>query len=178
MNSPSLETRRLTLVAATLPMVRAELARPDEFARLLGVEVAVPWPPPLNDEQSNRWMIRYLEENQDAGGWGLWYYVLRQGPGGRPLAIGNGGYKGRPSADGTVEIGYSVVEAYQRKGLATEGARGLIDRALRDPAVTRVIAETFPDLTPSIRVLEKNGFSRIEESGSEPGVIRFELRRA
>jgi len=177
MNSPSLETRRLTLVAATLPMVRAELARPDEFARLLGVEVAAPWPPPLNDEQSNRWMIRYLEENQDAGGWGLWYYVLRQGPNGTPLAIGNGGYKGKPSADGTVEIGYSIVDAFQGKGLGTEAVRALIDHAFRNPTVTRVIAETFPDLIPSIRVLEKNGFVRIE-GGSEPGVIRFELRRA
>ena len=171
-----LETPRLTLVAATLPMLRAELTRPDEFARLLGAEVAAPWPPPLNDEPSNRWMIRLLEENQDAAGWGMWYFLLREGPGGGPLAIGNGGYKGKPSADGTVEIGYSVVEAYQRKGLGTEGARALIDRAFRDPGVTRVIAETFPDLTPSIRVLEKNGFVRIE-GGSEPGVIRFELRR-
>src|SRR6267142_3608590 len=176
MSSQPLETRRLTLVAATLPMLRSELTHPDEFARLLGAGVAAPWPPPLNDEKSNRWMIRYLEENPDAGGWGLWYYVLREGPNGGPLAIGNGGYKGKPSVDGTVEIGYSIVEAYQRKGLGTEGARALIDHAFRGPAVRRVIAETCPDLTPSIRVLERNGFVRID-GGSEPGVIRFELRR-
>jgi len=76
-----------------------------------------------------------------------------------------------------VEIGYSIVEAFQGKGLGTEAVRALVDHAFRNPAVTRVIAETFPDLTPSIRVLEKNGFVRIEEGGSEPGVIRFELRR-
>jgi len=177
MSSPRLETQRLSLVAATLPMLRAELARPDEFARLLGVEVAAPWPPPLNDEQSNQWMIRYLEQNRDAGGWGLWYYVLRQGPSGGPIAIGNGGYKGGPTPDGTVEIGYSIVEAFQGKGLGTEAVRALTDHAFGDPAVTRVIAETFPNLIASIRVLEKNGFVRIE-GGSEPGVIRFEVRRA
>ena len=175
-NSPRLETRRLSLVAATLPMLRAELTRPDEFARLLDVEVASPWPPPFNDEQSNQWMIRYLEENRDEGGWGLWYFVLREGPNGRPLAIGNGGYKGKPSDDGTVEIGYSIVEAFHGKGLGTEGARALVDHAFRSPRVTRVIAETFPNLIASIRVLEKNGFVRIE-GGSEPGVIRFELKR-
>ena len=176
MSPTRLETQRLSLVPATLPMVRAELARPDEFARLLGTEVAAPWPPPLNDEQSNQWMIRYLEANGDAGGWGLWYYVLRRGPSGGPIAIGNGGYKGAPTADGTVEIGYSIVEAFQGKGLGTEAVRALTDRAFGDPAVTRVIAETFPDLTASIRVLEKNGFTRTE-GGSEPGVIRFELKR-
>ena len=41
----------------------------------------------------------------------------------------------------------------------------------------RVIAETLPDLFPSIGVLRKIGFSYAGE-GSEPGVIRYELRRA
>jgi RimJ/RimL family protein N-acetyltransferase len=40
-----------------------------------------------------------------------------------------------------------------------------------------VIAETLPELTPSIGVLGKCGFHLIGE-GSEPGVIRFELTRA
>jgi RimJ/RimL family protein N-acetyltransferase len=166
----------MSLVSATLPMLRAEVAHPEEFARLLGADVASPWPPPLNDAQSNQWMIRYLEEGKDAGGWSMFYYLLREGPNNRPIAIGNGGYKGGPSPDGTVEIGYSIVEAYQGKGLGTEAAYAMIDHAFRDRAVTRVIAETFPHLIPSIRILEKNGFARIE-GGSEPGVIRLELRR-
>ena len=44
-------------------------------------------------------------------------------------------------------------------------------------AVRRAIAETLPELTPSIGVLTKCGFRLIGE-GSEPGVIRFELTRA
>ena len=40
-----------------------------------------------------------------------------------------------------------------------------------------MIAETLPELTPSIGVLRKGGFALIGE-GSEPGVIRFELTRA
>ena len=75
------------------------------------------------------------------------------------------------------ELGYWLGVPYWGRGYATEAVRALIDLAFRDPTVTRVIAETFPDLIPSIRVLEKNGFVRIEEGGSEPGVIRFELRR-
>ncbi len=171
-----LETDRLILVSATLPMLRAELSRPEEFARLLAAEIAAPWPPPLNDEQSNQWMIRYLEENKDAGGWALFYYVLREGPQGRPLAIGNGGFKGKPTADGAVEIGYSIVEAHQRKGLATEAVRALVAHSFRNPTVTRVIAETLPHLVPSIRVLVKAGFVLIG-AGSEPNTIRFEIKQ-
>jgi RimJ/RimL family protein N-acetyltransferase len=171
-----IETERMTLIPATLPMLRAELTRPEEFSRLLEAEVASPWPPPLNNEASNQWMIRQLEQNPETGGWGMWYYLLRRSGGQRPILIGNGGYKGAPTSDGTVEIGYSIVESYQRKGLGSEAARGLVDHAFRDPSVKRVIAETFPHLVPSIGVLMKNGF-HLTGLGSEEGAIQFELKR-
>jgi len=170
-----IETERLTLIPATLPMLRAELTQPAEFERLIGAEVAQPWPPPLNDEASNQWMIRMLEQNPETGGWAMWYYLLRR-DGQRPILVGNGGYKGPPTPDGTVEIGYSIVESYHRRGLGSEAARGLTDHAFQDPAVTRVIAETLPHLAPSIGVLMKNGFTLIGP-GSEEGVIRFEKKR-
>ncbi|MGH7681994.1 MAG: GNAT family N-acetyltransferase, partial [Candidatus Eiseniibacteriota bacterium] len=141
-----IETERMTLVPATLPMLRAELTHPEEFARLVGAEIAQPWPPPLNDEASNQWMIRHLEQNPETGGWAMWYYLLRRDGGQPPILIGNGGYKGPPTPDGTVEIGYSIVESYQRRGLGSEAARGLVDRAFEDPGVMRVIAETLPHL--------------------------------
>ncbi len=176
METIRLKTERLILIPATLEMLRVELARPEEFARLLGAEVASPWPPPLNDERSNQWVVRYLEQNPDAGAWSMWYYLLRRGSGQAPIAIGNGGYKGAPSPDGTVEIGYSIVEAYQRNGFATEAAGALVDFAFQDPNVKRVIAETLPHLIPSIRVLMKCGFA-LTGLGSEEGAIRFERKR-
>jgi len=174
----TIDAGRAALVACTLPLIRAEIADLEEFSRLLGAEVARPWPPPLNDEQSQRWMLGQLEADPDAGFWTLWYVRLKRGPDERPLLIGNAGFKGQPSEDGTVEIGYSIVEGYQGRGIGTEVVAALIAHAFRDARVTRVIAETFPELIPSIRVLEKNGFRRIAEAGSEPGVIRFERRRA
>jgi RimJ/RimL family protein N-acetyltransferase len=171
-----IETERLILLPATLPTLRAELTSLDEFARLLRAEVASSWPPPLNNEATTQWVIRSLEQNPEAAQWSMWYYLLRRGPGRPPLLIGNGGYKGPPTGDGTVEIGYSIVESYQRKGLGSEAAGALVENAFRDPAVKRVIAETLPHLLPSIRVLEKNGFRPIGP-GSEEGVIRFERKR-
>jgi RimJ/RimL family protein N-acetyltransferase len=55
--------------------------------------------------------------------------------------------------------------------------RGLLSQAFALPAVHRVIAETLPELAPSIGVLRKCGFGLIGD-GSEPGVIRYELTRA
>jgi hypothetical protein len=61
-----------------------------------------------------------------------------------------------------------------RTGRAVEGLKA---KAYCDARVERIIAETLPDLEPSIGVLRKTGFSPVD-GGSEPGVVRFEHRRA
>lgn len=93
-----------------------------------------------------------------------------------PLLIGSAGYKGPPTADGVVELGYGIVRDQQRRGFASEAVRGLLGRAFAEPAVGTVIAETLPELVGSIAVLTKCGLRPVGE-GSEPGVIRFELTR-
>ena len=82
-------------------------------------------------------------------------------------------YKG-PPVDGTVEIGYSVVPSWRRRGLATEASRALIEAAWGCGAEA-VVAHTLPHLTPSIRVLQELGFAASESS--EPDVLAFVLRR-
>lgn len=58
--------------------------------------------------------------------------------------IGLGGYAGPPTSDGSVEIGYSIAPSYQRQGLATELTLALVDFALANPGVSRVLAHTLP----------------------------------
>ncbi len=168
-------TPHLELVAGTATFSQAELNDRSRFAALLEARVPEDWPPPLNDEASMTWYANFLAENPEGVGWGLWYFVRRQ-PGQERLLLGNGGFKGMPAPDGTVEIGYSIIPAHQRHGYASEAVRGLLAWAWRHATVRRVLAETFPDLTPSIRVLEKAGFTHIGP-GSEPGIICFELPR-
>ncbi len=118
----------------------------------------------------------FYSQNPDANGWGAWYFLLQKTKGEKRIAIGNGGFKGKPNLDGTVEVGYSILESYQNQGYASEAVRALITWAFEHTIVKRVIAETLPELKASIRVLEKNGFKYIGQ-GSELGVIRFELVR-
>ena len=63
------------------------------------------------------WFTEYLEAHPDAQGWAAWYFLLQE-PGGGATVVGNGGFKGLPDGSGTVEIGYSILEAHQRQGLA------------------------------------------------------------
>jgi RimJ/RimL family protein N-acetyltransferase len=130
------------------------------------------WPPPLNDENSMKYTIDYLKRNPEAVGWAAWYFVAMKH---KPVVIGQGGFKGVPVA-GTVEIGYSLIPIFQKQGYGMEAVAALLDWAFGHEEVDRVIAETLPELTASIRLLEKSGFKNIGQ-GSEEGVTRFELSR-
>ena len=173
----AITTQRLTLVPGTPELGRAELRSLAELAALLGARVPAGWPPELYDTAAIEYSVAQLEGDPEQAGWSFYYFILCDRRGAEPVLVGAGGYKGKPSAEGTVEIGYSIVAEYQRRGLATEAAAALVAHAFRDARVSRVIAETLPGLAPSIGVLRKNGF-RLIGDGSEPGVIRFELTRA
>jgi ribosomal-protein-alanine N-acetyltransferase len=169
-------TDRLALVPATPELTRAALDGAPALGAGLGAVVPPTWPPEYLDAAALEFTRDRLAEGPDQAGWWLHFVVLRDGVSGR-LLVGVAGFKGPPLADGTVEVGYGIVRDHRRRGYAVEAVRGLLDRAFAAPAVRRVIAETLPELAPSIGVLDKCGF-RLTGEGSEPGVIRFELTRA
>jgi len=171
-----IQTTRLDLIPGTALMLEAELIGRAAVQEQLGVTVPEDWPPPLFDARAVEWALARLRESDAFGNWGFRYFVLRKGSGGAgAVAVGAGGYKGAP-ADGAVEVSYSVLPEFQRRGFATEAAGGLAERAFEDERVDRVIAETLPELIPSIGVLVKLGF-RCVGQGSEEGAVRYQLDR-
>lgn len=77
--------------------------------------------------------------------------------------VGSCGFKGNPSAEGTVEIAYGTFASYEGCGYATAMAGALVKIARGDPYVRGVIAHTLPERNASCRVLEKTGFRRAGE---------------
>ena len=71
--------------------------------------------------------------------------------------VGDYSFKGL-QADGSAEIGYGILDAYQGCGYATEAVDAAVKWAFRQPGVRRVEAETDPGNRASQRVLEKCGF--------------------
>lgn len=170
-----IRTSSLDLVPADRHTARAALEdNRERLAELLDARVPKSWPPELLDPPALEWVLRMLDDPAHDPRWGMYWIVLRDEDSRRAL-VGTAGFKGRPR-DGTVEIGYGVIAEYQRRGIASETTRALLEHAFAHPAVDRVIAETLPGLLPSIGVLEKCGFTFIGE-GSEPGVIRYEVVR-
>jgi RimJ/RimL family protein N-acetyltransferase len=165
-------TPRLELVAATPALLRAELESTAALARLLEVAEPPLWPPPLNTRETAGYALRFLEGGAGREGWMTWYFVRRE----ERALVGVGGFAGVPE-DGSVELGYSLLEACQGRGYATEAVARLVEHAFSLPEVTLVTAQTLPELAPSIRLLERLRFS-LAGKGSEPGAVRYLKRRA
>lgn len=77
-------------------------------------------------------------------------------------AVGQLGAKGQPDAAGDWEIGYGFNPACWGRGYATEAVGALCAHLRAVPGVRRVVAWTAPGNPASARVLEKNGFARLE----------------
>ena len=168
-------TARLRLIPASFDLVQAEMGEPDRFAQSLNANVPRNWPP----EQVADVLPFFMEQlRQSPGlcGWLGWYWVLRGVAREDLTLIGNGGFKGRAEPDGTVEVGYSVLPQFRRRGYATEAVAGLLSWAFGHVEVTTVTAETARGNVASARVLRRLGFQPAEGAG-EPDIDRFEVTR-
>jgi [ribosomal protein S5]-alanine N-acetyltransferase len=177
---PRIQTPRLVLIPATTATLSAELEGRGALTRALDVDVPPTWPPELYDESAVRWTLHALETRFLTPDWGVYYVAERHAKaGGRARLAGVAGFKGAADPAGTVEIGYGILAERRRLGFAREAVDGLIGWAFTHEAVTRVIAHTFVELTPSIRVLESAGFIFVGPGvdESEPDAIQYELRR-
>jgi [ribosomal protein S5]-alanine N-acetyltransferase len=173
----SIRTARLELIAAPADVTSREASGVEDWYAPLQVERPEAWPPPFNDEGSQTWFAGRIARERTESGWLLWYVVRRPDTeADRRVLIGNGGFTGAPDARGSVEIGYSLLPAWQRQGYGTELTAALVSWAFSHERVQRVLAVTYPMLDASIRVLEKNGFQR-SCRGADGRSLVFELRR-
>ena len=77
--------------------------------------------------------------------------------------------------EGTMEIGYAVVESQWNRGYATAAVRALVTKAREDSDVRRIVAHTPLERPESGRVLEKAGFGLVQETedqDAEGNVVR------
>jgi ribosomal-protein-alanine N-acetyltransferase len=170
----SLKTNRMELIAGTAELVRAHLGDGERFALLLDARIPRLSPPTPDAQEVMECMAQALERGPDQAGWWCWYFLLLEGVTRHRVLIGDGGFKGPPDVDGTVEIGYSVLQAHRNRGYATEAVKALVEWASEHPEVRRIVAETKRTNAASMRVLEKSGFIQMGR-GSERDLFRFEM---
>lgn len=170
------KTKNLQLIASTLEIAQAEMNDKSKLSDLLNASVPSSWPPEFNDDETILFVINKLQKAPEESGWWSWYFLLKDRVTDACILIGFGGFKGKPTSDGTVEIGYSILPEFQNLGYGTEAIKALVSWAFTHPEVQEVIAETLPELKASQRVLEKSHFTYVGQ-GSEEGIIRYQLSR-
>jgi [ribosomal protein S5]-alanine N-acetyltransferase len=169
----ALRTARLDVVPGTVAHYEDELADVTRLGARLRAQVPPGWPPGEYDRGAIEFFLaRTREDGEAAAGWYSWYIVWRGGEGAPDTLAGAIGCLG-PPREGTAEIGYSVVESFRGRGIATEAIAAMAGRLLAMPGVTRVIAHTAEGNAHSQGALRRAGF-RDAGPGTQPGLRRFE----
>jgi RimJ/RimL family protein N-acetyltransferase len=161
------------LIPATPELAHAAAYHPEALAEALAVQIPTEWPPELIETDNLVFFSSRLHEVPSLVGWSAWY-VVRHEP--VRTLIGLFGFNGPPDETGTVSLGYALIDPAQRQGYGPEALRALIDWAFSHPEVVTVAADTFLHLQPSVRVLQRLGFTPGGEA-VEPGAVRFQLTR-
>jgi RimJ/RimL family protein N-acetyltransferase len=115
------------------------------------------FPTPLTPDESNA-LVDRIEVHFERHGFGLWAVELRASSefvGFVGLAI--------PRFDAAftpcVEIGWRIAPEYWSRGLATEGARAVVQDAFEELGLEQIVSFTTPRNVRSRRVMEKLGMT-------------------
>lgn len=167
-----IRTARLELVAITPAMLDCERRADGSLAKELQARLTREWPPEHWEPHVFDFIQNQIESDPRTAGWNR--YVLLPGPFGRRTLVGCVG--GFPKPEGDVEMGYSTLPEYQRRGYAVEASRALVDFFFSDPQVLSVSAQTYPRLPESIKVMERLGMT-YAGPGDDEGTVRYRRPR-
>ena len=167
-NTSDIFTERLRLVAITPTMLNSEASDSTSLSFLIKAKVPSLWPPEHWEPHVFDFIQKQYRDSPETLGWHR-YVVMQSAP---ATLVGTLGAfpKGRTEA----EVGYSILEPWRCMGLATEGLRALIAELLKSNRLESIVAQSFPWLLPSIRVMEKCGLT-LAGPGDDEGSVRYRL---
>ncbi|MGC9198651.1 MAG: GNAT family N-acetyltransferase [Acidobacteriaceae bacterium] len=167
---PELKAGSLRLVAITPEMLLAEQAGDGAMlGTLLRARLTKEWPPVDWEPHVHKMIQKQYDEWPASFGWHR--YVALDGGFGRLRTL-VGAIGGFPRSNGDVEIGYSTLPAFQRRGYATAAARTLVEWLLTQDGVQSVSAQAYLHVPESIKVMQRCGMSHLGE-GDDPGTVRY-----
>ncbi len=168
-----IETRNLKLISADTDILKSAIEGNEILAKKINATVQDNWTE--FGVHALQYSLNKLSESENENNWWTYFPIHKFDNN----LIGCGGYKGKPSNDGIVEVGYEIAPNYRNRGFATEMARGLIENALNDGRVKSIIAHTLGQNNPSTSVLQKCGFEKVEElNDPDEGTIwKWELKK-
>jgi len=90
--------------------------------------------------------------------------------GGRPTIVGGGRYV--VVSDGNAEVAFTIIDAYQGRGIGSHLMRHLALIA-KSQGLRQLVAEVLPENAPMLKTFERSGLHM--KTRSEPGVVHVTL---
>jgi ribosomal-protein-alanine N-acetyltransferase len=171
---PDLRVGSLRMVAITPEMLLADRDRDHaKLSELLGARITSEWPPAEWEPHVYDFILKQYEDQPQTEGWHR-YVILSDVLGKNRTLVGAMG--AHPKPEGEVEIGYSTLPTFQRRGFATAGAKAFTKWLLQQEGVSAVCACTYPRLSESIKIMERCGMNYVG-AGDEAGTVMYRRER-
>ncbi len=166
-----IQSLRLELIPVTEENCTADMTSSVLLGRHLHARIPDSWPPALMTPDTYSEFLSLLKNPE--GSRLIAFYWVTRGNDDEPdrILIGSGGFV--LDEGGIPELGYSVLDEFQRMGYATEAVFAMIEWISITCQVPLIRASTYPNLLGSVRVLEKNNFHQVGGE-TEEGIINFE----
>jgi ribosomal-protein-alanine N-acetyltransferase len=149
-------------------LVAGERSRASE---LTGIDL-----PEFFTEERMIWLCNYriaqIEADPTTAPW-LVRVVVSEGH-----AVGHAGFHGPPDENGMVEVGYSVVPEFRRRGYAKVIVRAMLERAASEPDVAVVRASISPDNEASLATIAGFGFTKVGEQWDDEDGLEILFERS
>ena len=160
----SLRSENLLLHACTEEMTSLAIQDKNKLSQYLNVKIDESWPV---SPEALQFFLDMIKSNSDNIDWLNYIVILEKDS----VVIGDVGFLGPPNAIGTIEIGYSIIPGYRRKGYATEMVNCIINWAFSNKDVKKIIANTTNDNMASIKILKSNGFKFVCDNGTKEDLM-------
>lgn len=119
----------------------------NEIIRILGV-----------DEEGYEKYKKMYEEGTETFSISMFYFLLRDAETEDP--VGECGFHTVYKRHGKAELFYNIHEPFRRKGLATEAVKAVLEFGFNELKLHRVAAFVADYNTPSVRLLQRFGFTK------------------
>jgi Acetyltransferases, including N-acetylases of ribosomal proteins len=152
----NLHTERLTLIPVTYSILEDVSKGGKTELEKIGIFTDGNWPT-KDDWDIIPIILKEMEKTKTPSGFEFWIIVRDKDK----KILGDIGFHGKPDEDGSVEIGYGLVEDERGKGYGFEALNTIIAWAKSHPDVKTIKADCLIDNYPSIRILTKAGMKEV-----------------
>lgn len=165
-----IETENLTIKPLTISELKKYADSPDKFALELGYAPSgIIHDRAVIDAIENQLLPEMKNPARNPLFYTMWIIIEKKSG----MIAGGLCFHGEPNETGEVEIGYGTEPGFRSRGIMSETIAGMMKWMRGNRKIYSVIAKTEKSNFPSVKVLEKNGFTL---SGTDNNLLTYILK--